>query len=69
MTAPEFAAAGEYLFGDSWQSQLARLLDVNLRTVQRWAAGQNPVPDHAARDVAALVAMKQRRQSATLPRS
>lgn len=32
--------AGEALYGPRWQSELARELGVNIRTVQRWAAGQ-----------------------------
>ncbi len=31
------AGAGKALFGDEWQSPLARRLRIELRTVQRWA--------------------------------
>lgn len=65
MTAAEFRQAGEFLFGESWHGAMASILDANLRSVQRWASGaeRNPVPDHAAADVARLVAIKQRRQA------
>lgn len=33
-----FAAAGAALFGDHWQSPVARLLNINLRSVQYIAA-------------------------------
>jgi hypothetical protein len=32
---------GEALFGDRWQAPLGRLVDVNDRTVRRWAAGED----------------------------
>lgn len=38
MTAPELAALASQCYGQRWQSALARDLDVNVRTVQRWAA-------------------------------
>lgn len=38
------AACGEALFGPRWQSEIARLLRVNDRTVRYWVAGTNPIP-------------------------
>lgn len=38
------AQAGEALYGPRWQSEVARVLDVNIRTVQRWASGNTSVP-------------------------
>lgn len=35
---------GEALYGPQWQSQLARDLNCNVRTVQRWAAGSHEPP-------------------------
>ncbi len=35
-------------FGAGWQSKLARFLEVNPRTVRRWAAGEWPVPTKVA---------------------
>lgn len=36
--------AGEALYGPRWQSELARALDVNDRTVRRWASGAVDMP-------------------------
>ena len=36
--------AAENLFGRSWQTQIANLLAIDLRTVQRWAAGTREPP-------------------------
>lgn len=37
---------GELLYGPAWQSEMARVLGANLRTVQRWAAGsRTPGPE------------------------
>lgn len=49
---------GEALFGPQWQSPLARALGVNLRTVQRWASGQNNVPARHLLRLQALVREK-----------
>ena len=38
------SAAGQALYGDRWQTPMARLLGVSDRTVRRWVAGQRPVP-------------------------
>jgi transcriptional regulator with XRE-family HTH domain len=39
-------AAGEYLYGPLWQSELARALGVSDRAVRRWVAGDaNPPED------------------------
>lgn len=35
---------GEAMYGPRWQSELARDLDVAIRTMQRWAAGDAPLP-------------------------
>lgn len=39
MIAAELAALASQCYGQRWQSALARDMDVNVRTVQRWAAG------------------------------
>lgn len=38
MTAAELAALASQCYGQFWQSPLSREMDVNVRTVQRWAA-------------------------------
>lgn len=46
------------LFGQQWQTPLSRALDVNIRTVQRWAAGENPPPVSIWADLADLCAAR-----------
>jgi hypothetical protein len=36
--------AGRALYGPLWQSEMARELEVALRTMQRWARGDNGIP-------------------------
>jgi hypothetical protein len=50
-----FVRAGRALYGDRWQTQLAQALGVADRTVRRWAAGEQAVPDGAAADIYTLV--------------
>lgn len=44
MTKPDIHRIGEALYGPRWQSELAREKGINLRTMQRWAAGQSDAP-------------------------
>lgn len=62
MTTLEFRQAGESLYGEVWQPLFAKALGVNLRTLQRWANGQNEIPDGVADDVRQLLAIAQRRR-------
>jgi hypothetical protein len=59
MSPETLAAAGEALFGERWQSALARELDVADRTVRRWAAGDSPIPDGLASDLYSLLFERQ----------
>jgi hypothetical protein len=36
---------GRLLYGERWQSALAAALHINLRTIRRWSADQQPVPE------------------------
>lgn len=40
MTPSELRAVGELLYGERWQSPLAKDLGVNDRTVRKWADGK-----------------------------
>ena len=51
-----FARVGCALYGDRWQTQLAGALGVADRTVRRWAAGEQPVPDGVVTDLCRLMA-------------
>lgn len=56
----DIRAAGEELLGERWQATLAYVLGVSLRTVQRWANGQNAVPEPIAERIADLLATVRR---------
>ena len=51
------SAAGRALYGQLWQSALARDLGVNDRTMRRWAAGQEP-PKTVWVDIRSLLASR-----------
>ncbi len=55
MTPNLFRAIGEALYGPQWQSEMARQLDVALRTVQRWSVGTSPVPDSVRPELVSLL--------------
>ncbi len=57
MTPTLLREIGEALYGTtSWRVALAADLGVNRRTLQRWAAGHNPVPEHIQRSLYHVVA-------------
>lgn len=47
--------AGAALYGPRWQSDIARDLGVSDRTVRRWDAGQNDVPEGVWDELRALL--------------
>lgn len=51
-----FTALGTALYGPLWQSELARQLDVSVRTMQRWAGGQFAIPPGIWADLLKLLA-------------
>lgn len=55
MTPTIFRRAGEALYGDNWQTALARDLDISRPSVTRYAAGQRPIPDKVRAGVARLL--------------
>jgi len=56
MTLLELEMTGAALFGPRWQTDLARALGVADRSMRRWVAGQNPVPEGLRPILAQLVA-------------
>ena len=52
--------AGESLYGPQWQSELARALGVNDRTVRRWLAGGNAIPAWVWKELAPLMPARAR---------
>lgn len=53
-----FREIAETLYGPHPADLLADALGVNIRTVQRWLAGQNSVPDHAWDNLRNFMMMK-----------
>jgi hypothetical protein len=44
MTPEQLKNAGELLFGNQWQSDLARALDVDSRRIRDWLQERRPIP-------------------------
>lgn len=49
------AACGSALYGERWQTDLARDLKVADRTMRRWVSGESDIPPSVAKDVHALL--------------
>ena len=49
-------ATASALYGAHWQNALARALDINERTVRRWASGEAPVPLGVWNDISEIIA-------------
>lgn len=45
MTRDELQIRAEKLYGEDWQSPLARRVRVDVRTMRRWKAGDRQIPD------------------------
>ncbi len=43
MTPAELREIGEALYGPCWQTNLARALPVNVRSVRRWLTGERNI--------------------------
>lgn len=56
MTPDLLNRVGQALHGAQWQSALARDLNVAVRTMQRWAAGETSIPPKLREDLARLTA-------------
>lgn len=53
----DLQALGEYFYGSTWQTSFARDLRINIRTMQRWVAG-NAIPLGAWDDILIFAAKK-----------
>lgn len=60
MTPELLTAIGQVLFGNPWQSQLARALGVNDRTVRGWLQERRGMPSGLAGDLRWLCLGRQR---------
>lgn len=56
MTRDELVQAGRALFGERWQAPLARALGIDLRRMQRYAAGKFSINPGVAADIERLLA-------------
>lgn len=45
VTPSELRQIGELLYGERWQTQLAKALDVNERNVRYWLAERHAIPE------------------------
>ena len=50
--------AAHAVWGSTWQACLARRMNVNSRTVRRWAAGDSPLPRNVAPELLKLCRIK-----------
>jgi len=55
MTPDDLATAGRALYGDRWQTSLARDLHVSDRTMRRWLAGEFAIPAAVAAELRAVL--------------
>jgi hypothetical protein len=59
MTPDLLVRIGIALFGtEEWQLRLCKALQVSIRTVQRWAAGTQPMPESLAEDLIEILGAK-----------
>ncbi len=55
MTPQLLREAGEALYGSQWPYEMARGLDVAVRTVLRWASGTNEIPSRLCTEIQTLI--------------
>ncbi len=54
MTPDLLREAGKALYGEQWQSALARAIGVNERTLRRWVTGKWDMPPSLTGDIAKI---------------
>ncbi len=59
MTIEELEQAGRLLYGDQWQSNLARDLGIDSRRIRQWLTGDRPISDWLEGDVIKLLTQNQ----------
>jgi hypothetical protein len=58
ITQDNLRAVGKALYGPRWQSELSRDLNVAVRTVQRWDAGERGIPASLGDDLRELLVQR-----------
>ena len=61
MTIDQLTIAGQLLYGDQWQANLARSLNVDVRRIRHWTAGTRPISDFVDKEVRQLLIDKQKK--------
>lgn len=51
MTNEELKKFGKALAGSCWQSHFSEILDINPRTVRRWASGNSNIPNGVLNEI------------------
>ncbi|PKF33540.1 transcriptional regulator [Acinetobacter proteolyticus] len=55
MTPEQLKQAGELLYGNQWQSDLARALEVDARRVRDWLQERRPIPIGVKNEIVELL--------------
>jgi hypothetical protein len=55
LTPEKLASVGRAVYGERWQTALARDLHISDRTIRRWSVGSSPIPASMERDIWAVV--------------
>lgn len=55
LTADELREAGSILYGNQWQTDLARAINVDSRRVRDWLQGRRPIPLGVKHELIALL--------------
>lgn len=66
MTPATLNRVGTALYGPFWQSQLARDLGVNDRTLRRWVAGDMQIPERVREELSDIINNRRQLLSETL---
>lgn len=58
MTLEQFTAAGRALYGERWQTPLAKDLNVADRTIRRWLSGESAIPSGIKDELGVLLSKR-----------
>ena len=58
MTPDQLRQAGSLLYGQSWQTDFARAIDIDPRRVRQWLTGDRPIPLNLWEEVVKLLQEK-----------
>lgn len=55
MTIEQLEQAGRLLYGDQWQSNLARDFNIDSRRIRQWLTGDRHIPDWVYDEIVVLL--------------